>query len=63
MSIYDEQREFEEKTNSDINPSNQEINEALQGLIARGLIEYGVNEDGEFVFWTTEAGKEAAKKR
>ena len=52
---YDEQREFEENT--------QEINEALQGLIARGLVDYGVNEDGEFVFWTTEAGKEAAKKR
>ena len=39
-------------------PTNEEINKALQNLIDEGLVEYGVDEKGELVFWGTEKGYE-----
>lgn len=38
------------------------LNEALLNLVNKNLIEMGVNEEGEFVFWMTDEQKEAYHK-
>ena len=35
----------------------RDISDALQQLVEEGLIECGLNEDGEFVFWMTDEQK------
>jgi len=42
-------------------PTNDELNEALIHLMELGLVESGVNEEGEIVFWATEKGHKHAK--
>ena len=40
-------------------PSIEEINQVLQGLVSAGMVEMGVNDEGEFIFWMTDEQKDA----
>ena len=40
-------------------PSIEEINQVLQGLVFAGMVEMGVNDEGEFIFWMTDEQKDA----
>ena len=40
-------------------PSIEEINEILQSLVSAGMVEMGVDDEGEFIFWMTDEQKEA----
>ena len=40
----------------------RDINDALHQLVSEGLIECGLNEDGEFIFWMTDEQKAAHDK-
>ena len=40
-------------------PSIEEINEILQSLVSAGVVEMGVDDEGEFIFWMTDEQKEA----
>ena len=40
-------------------PSIEEINQVLQGLVSMGLVEMGVDDEGEFIFWMTDEQKDA----
>ena len=40
-------------------PSIEEINEVLQGLVSAGMVEMGVDDKGEFIFWMTDEQKDA----
>lgn len=40
-------------------PSIEEINEILQSLVSMGMVEMGVDDEGEFIFWMTDEQKEA----
>ena len=43
-------------------PSLEEINEVLQGLVSMGMIEMGVDDEGEFIFWMTDEQKDAFRE-
>ena len=43
----------------DDDPSIEEINEVLHGLVSAGIIEMGVDDEGEFIFWMTDEQKDA----
>lgn len=40
-------------------PSIEEINQVLQGLVSAGMVEMGVDDEGEFIFWMTDEQKQA----
>jgi hypothetical protein len=40
-------------------PSIEEINQVLQGLVSAGMVEMGVDNEGEFIFWMTDEQKDA----
>ena len=42
------------KGSDDYNDQTDELNNALMDLLNHGMIESGVDEDGEIVFWMTE---------
>lgn len=48
---------YEEEFHGD--PSIEEINQVLQGLVFAGMVEMGVNDEGEFIFWMTDEQKDA----
>lgn len=48
---------YEEEFNGE--PSLEEINEVLQSLVSMGMVEMGVDDEGEFIFWMTDEQKQA----
>ena len=43
-------------------PTIEEINEVLQSLVSMGMVEMGVDDEGEFIFWMTEEQKDAFRE-
>ena len=51
---------YEEEFNGE--PSLEEINEVLQSLVSMGMVEMGVDDEGEFIFWMTDEQKDAFRE-
>ncbi len=48
--------------NGDEDEMMEALNDTLFDMVSRGLIEMGVDEDGQFIFWMTDEQKEAYYK-